>query len=234
MLAFAVAAARPARAAQPLVAVPPSPPPDLSASGPQERIARALEYTVTLEGNGVYGSGVLLAPEAGLIVTNVHVVEEMSPPQVTFHDGTRATARVVELDRALDLALLVVPAQPKRRAPAWGDVTALRPGDEVYAVGCPRHLSFTVSRGIVSYVGRDMEGTRYLQTDLPINDGNSGGPVINARGELVGLMSFVLKRSQGLSFALPVNYAADRFAARLGHYAQTAGYLDRFRRWLGR
>jgi serine protease Do len=95
-------------------------------------------------------------------------------------------------------------------------------------------MSFTVSRGIVSYVGREVEGTRYLQTDLPINDGNSGGPVVNARGELVGLMSFVLKRSQGLSFALPFNYAAVRFAARLGKHAQAGDYLDRFRRWLGR
>jgi serine protease Do len=196
----------PARAAQ-----SPAPAPELRPGGPQEGIARALAFTVTLEGSDIYGSGVLLLPAAGLIVTNFHVVEEMATPQVTFYDGTHATARVIAEDRALDLALLEVPPQPQRRGPSWGDAAAMRPGDEVYAVGCPRHMSFTVSRGIVSYVGRDMEGTRYLQTDLPINDGNSGGPVVNARGELVGLMSFVLKRSQGLSFALPISYAATRF-----------------------
>jgi serine protease Do len=201
----------PARAAE-----APAPAPELRPGGAQEGIARALAYTVTLEGNGVYGSGVLVVPSAGLIVTNFHVVEEMATPQVTFYDGTRATARVIEQDRTLDLALLEVPPQPQRRGPSWGDAAAMRPGDEVYAVGCPRHMSFTVSRGIVSFVERDLEGTRYLQTDLPINDGNSGGPVVNARGELVGLMSFVIKRSQGLSFALPIRYAAERFRRWLG------------------
>src|SRR5204863_177219 len=72
-------------------------------------------------------------------------------------------------------------------------------------------LGFTVSRGIVSYVNRELDGARWLQTDLPINDGNSGGPVINARGELVGMMSFILRGAQGMSFALPVNVAMGRF-----------------------
>jgi S1-C subfamily serine protease len=210
-------------------------PPSLAelARGPQDGIARALSWTVTIEGNGVYGSGILVAPEAGLVVTNHHVVEEMQEPRITFYDGARVMGQVLEVDKTLDLALVQVPPQPGRHAPRWGDVTSLRPGDEVYAIGCPKHLAFTVSRGIVSFVGRDMEGTRFLQTDLPINDGNSGGPVVNARGELVGLMSFVLKQSQGLSFALPVTYAVERFANRLGKLAE-ATLLDRFRHWLGR
>jgi S1-C subfamily serine protease len=196
-------------------------------------IARAIAYTVTLEGNGVYGAGVLVAPAAGLVLTNLHVIEDMKEPRATFFDGTSAPAKVKEIDRTLDLALVEVPPQPARPAPVWGDATRLRPGEEVYAVGNPRHLSFTVSRGIVSFVGRMMDGgTRYLQTDLPINDGNSGGPVVNARGELVGLMTFVLKHAQGLSFALPVNYAATRFAVQLGKQRQPADYLERFRRWL--
>jgi S1-C subfamily serine protease len=184
------------------------------AGQPQDGLQRALAYTVTIEGSGIYGSGVLLAPEAGLVVTNQHVVAEMPNPRVKFYDGTVVTARVLEMDRTLDLALLEVP--PQRRAPpVVGDTDALRPGDDIYAIGNPRHLGFTVSRGIVSYVGRPLDGVRYLQTDLPINDGNSGGPVVNVRGELVGVMSFVLKHSQGLSFALPLRYAAERFAARL-------------------
>jgi S1-C subfamily serine protease len=75
-----------------------------------------------------------------------------------------------------------------------------------------------------------MDGARYLQTDLPINDGNSGGPVVNARGELVGLMSFILRRAQGLSFALPANYAVERFTKIAAPHGDPS-YLARFRRW---
>jgi serine protease Do len=182
------------------------------AQAPQDGISRAIGYTVTLEGHDVYGSGVLVVPALGLILTNQHVIADMGTPRASFADGKSYEARVLDSDKTLDLALLAIPPQPQRPQPVWGDTTALRPGDDVYAVGCPRHLAFTVSRGIVSFVGREMEGTRYLQTDLPINDGNSGGPVVNARGEVVALMSFVLKRAQGLSFALPVRYALDRFA----------------------
>ncbi len=188
------------------------------ASSPQDGIALALKYTVTIEGGGVYGSGVLVAPEEGLVVTNFHVVDGMNEPRVTFEDGRAVSAKVLEVDRALDLALLKVPPQ-QRAAPVVSDLSTVRPGDEVYAVGCPRHLAFTVSRGIVSFVNRLVEGTRYVQTDLPINDGNSGGPVVNARGELVGLMTFVYRRAQGLSFALPIHYAFERFSSRLGRYA---------------
>lgn len=188
------------------------------AAHPQDGIALALKYTVTLDGGGVYGAGVLVSPEDGLVLTNWHVVESMSDPRVTFDDGRTVAARLLEFDRTLDLALLQVPPQ-KGAAPVWSDSSSLRPGDEVYAVGCPRRLAFTVSRGIVSFVNRLVEGTHYLQTDLPINDGNSGGPVVNERGELVGLMTFVYKRAQGLSFALPIHYAAERFVRRLGRYA---------------
>jgi len=187
-------------------------------AAPQDGIALALKYTVTLDGSGVYGSGVLVAPSDGLVLTNYHVVEGMTEPRVTFDDGRTVTAKVLEFDRELDLALLQVPPQ-KGAPPVWSDLAAIRPGDEVYAVGCPRRLAFTVSRGIVSFVNRLVEGTRYVQTDLPINDGNSGGPVVNERGELVGLMTFVYRRAQGLSFALPIHYAAERFAKRLGRYA---------------
>ncbi len=181
----------------------------------QDGIAGALDYTVTLDGDGVYGAGVLIDPVAGLVVTNWHVVEDMKSPRASFRDGSSTAARVIDFDRDLDLALLRIAPQKNRAAPAWGEADKLRPGDELYAIGAPRHLAFTVSRGIVSFVGRAFEGTRYVQTDLPINDGNSGGPVVNARGELVGLMTFVYKRAQGLSFALPIAYARARFAKLL-------------------
>ena len=174
-------------------------------------IGRAIAFTCTLEGSGNYGAGVLLDPLHGLLLTNWHVVEHMAQPKVTFSDGAQAEAKVLDHDEKLDLALLQVPPQDRRPQPAWGKTQALRPGEELYAVGNPRHLGFTVSRGIVSFVGRQVEGARYVQTDLPINEGNSGGPMVNARGELLGIMTFVLKHAQGLSFALPIEYALDRF-----------------------
>jgi serine protease Do len=197
---------------------------------PRDGIARALEYTVTIESDGVYGSGILFAPAGGLVVTAEHVVAEMRHPRVGFADGSVFDGEILDADNTLDLALVRIAPQ-HRPSPQLGDATALRPGEEVYALGNPRRLGFTVSRGIVSYVGRSMDGARYVQTDLPINDGNSGGPVINARGELVGMMSFILRRAQGISFALPANYAPERFP-QIRAAVGDPGYLDRFRRWL--
>jgi S1-C subfamily serine protease len=194
-------------------------------------VERALAVTVTIEGDGIYGAGILIDPAAGRVLTAEHVVADMRAPRVTFRDGTQVPARVLQVDHAVDMALLSVPPQ-RRPAPRIADATQLKPGEQLYAVGCPRRLGFTVSRGIVSFVGRPMDGARWLQTDLPINDGNSGGPVVDARGEVVAMMSFVLRRAQGLSFALPINYAADRFpeVARLVEGA--ASYLARFRAWI--
>jgi len=199
---------------------------------PEEMIGRALRQTVLLEGDGVYGSGILIVPARGLILTNWHVVEDMRAPRVTLSDGSVGSAHLVESDRGLDLALLegpVVDAPP----PALGDATDLRPAQTLYAIGSPRKLGFTVSRGIVSYAGRSMDGTRYIQTDLAINDGNSGGPVLDTHGRIVGIMTFILRRSSGLAFALPINYAVERFAGRLPEAPGRAAYLDRFRGWKG-
>ncbi|HEY7954527.1 MAG TPA: S1C family serine protease [Polyangia bacterium] len=184
------------------------------AGEPRDGLARALDFTVTLEGDGRYGAGVLADPQAGLVVTALHVVDGMHAPRATFHDGTQAPAHLLASDRALDLALLSVP--PTRgEKPRLGDPARLRPGDELYAIGCPRRLPFSVARGIVSYVGRVIDGVRWLQTDLPINVGDSGGPVVDAQGEWLGMTSFVLREGQGLSFALPVDEIAHRFARRL-------------------
>ena len=199
-------------------------------------IGRALQYTLTLEGDGIYGTGFLVDPARGLAVTAWHVVSDMKAPRATFYDGRVVNARLVASDKKLDLALLELPPQKGLPAPALGDVTAMQPGDEVFSVGAPRKLGFTVSRGIVSFVGRTMEGARYLQADMSINDGNSGGPVIDAHGRIVGVISFIYRRAQGLSFALPINYVVDRWAERLApttplEKAHRAAYLERFAAW---
>lgn len=206
-------------------AVAPPPAPD-----PRDAVARALAVAVTVEGDGVYGAGILVDPPAGLVLTAHHVVAEMRAPRVSFLDGASASARVIDSDATLDLALLEIGPQPGRTAPLLGDPTALRPGDPLYAVGCPRHLPFSVSRGILSFAGRSLDGARYLQTDLAINDGNSGGPVVDARGQLVAMTSFIYRRAEGLAFALPVAYAVERFPS-LARLAQGGEAQERFRRW---
>jgi len=168
----------------------------------------ALDWSVTVEGDGVYGAGVLIDPARGLVLTCRHVIAEMKQPRVTFADGAAFPATLLDSDGTLDVALLRVPPQ-RRPAPALGEPDG--PGEEVFSVGCPRHLAFTLSRGIVSFVGRVVDGVGWLQTDLPMNEGNSGGPVVNARGQLLGLMSFVYRNGNGLSFALPARAAVERF-----------------------
>jgi S1-C subfamily serine protease len=95
------------------------------------------------------------------------------------------------------------------------DIGTVEAGDEIYTMGAPRKLRFSLSHGMVAFVGRPFSGAFYLQTDLPANSGSSGGPVLNERGEVVAITSFVLKDTEGLAFALPVEYAFDRFASVL-------------------
>ena len=87
--------------------------------------------------------------------------------------------------------------------------------DEVMAVGSPRKMYFSVSRGMVSFPNRFLDGVEYIQTDLPINVGNSGGPLVDRDGNVVGIVSFILRDSQGISFALPIDRAVARFGEHL-------------------
>lgn len=172
----------------------------------------ALEHTVYLRGGPVYGAGVLV-DRKGHVLTADHVVEGVDTMHATFYgDETRIPVQVVERDTKLDLALLRLAWRPTSRAPArLGSVVDVGMGDEVYAMGAPRKMKFSFSRGIVSYVGRSFGGTLYFQTDLTANSGSSGGPILNDRGELIGVASFILRNSQGLAFAVPIDYALARF-----------------------
>jgi len=177
----------------------------------------ALRVSVMIEGDGVYGSGILIDPHRGLVLTNQHVVQDMHTILLTGYSGRTSPGVVLGKDAKRDLALLQAPGLvfPDMPPPRLGDAGRLRPGDEVFAVGMPRKLAFTVSRGIVSFVGRELEGTQYLQLDMNINDGNSGGPVVDSSGEVVGVMSFIYRRAQGLSFAVPTMEVAAAFPSAL-------------------
>jgi S1-C subfamily serine protease len=104
---------------------------------------------------------------------------------------------------------------PLSNAAIIGRSDALGVGDEVMAVGSPRKMYFSVSRGMVSFPNRFLDGVEYIQTDLPINVGNSGGPLVDDEGNVVGIVSFILRDSQGISFALPIDRAVARFGEHL-------------------
>jgi len=174
---------------------------------------RALRSTLFIRVGSTYGAGILLGP-SGLVLTCAHVIEDASPIEVEFGNGARTMAKPIDRDVQLDLALLEITAQP---APGLriGSIANVSIGDEVFTMGAPRRMAFSLHRGMVSFVGRDFDGVRYLQTDLPANAGNSGGPVINDRGEIIAIMSFILRESEGIAFALPIDYALERFGERL-------------------
>ncbi|MEO8177497.1 MAG: trypsin-like peptidase domain-containing protein [Deltaproteobacteria bacterium] len=185
--------------------------------------ARAQSWTAAVRADLNYGAGVIV-DRSGLVLTNLHVVANARAISITpFGGGDPLPARVLDSDVELDLALLsaTVP-NPLPDAARLGSAVALGVGDEVLAVGSPRKMYFSVSRGMVSFPNRLLEGVEYVQTDLPINEGNSGGPLVNREGRVVGIVSFILRESQGLSFALPIDLAIKRFADQLTSSAAPA------------
>lgn len=156
------------------------------------------------------GSGVLVHAE-GWVVTAAHVVDEADLIEVEFVDGAASVAEIVTLSRTEDLALLKVEKPPKKpTVAALGDSDALKPGMRLFAIGAPMGLTHTVTSGVVSALRTDtrkgLHPSRLIQTDVPINQGNSGGPLFNEAGEVVGIASFIASRSGGsvgLNFAIP-------------------------------
>ena len=154
------------------------------------------------------GSGFVIDND-GYVVTNNHVIEGADEVNVTFQDETTLPAKVIGRDQKTDLALLKVEPQGRLTALKWGDSSDMRVGDWVLAIGNPFGLGGTVTAGIVSARGRDIQAGPYddfIQTDASINRGNSGGPMFNLRGEVVGVNTAIYSPSGGsvgIGFAVP-------------------------------
>jgi serine protease Do len=159
------------------------------------------------------GSGVIISPD-GYIVTNNHVVgENMREITTTLPDKRDVRGRLVGSDPMTDIALVKIDMTGLAAVP-WGDSSQLKVGEWVLAIGSPYQLSQTVTAGIVSATGRTGLGFAdyedFIQTDAAINRGNSGGALINSRGELVGINTGIFSESggyQGIGFAVPSNLA---------------------------
>ena len=158
------------------------------------------------------GSGFVIDP-SGLIVTNYHVVEDAFEVTVTFSDGTRLAGATLSASRTADLAIVKVQADHPLPAAHWGDSDRLQVGDQVFAAGDPFGIGLSVSAGIVSGLNRDIQNSPYddlIQTDATINHGNSGGPLFDMQGNVVGVNSTIISPtagSVGIGFAIPATSA---------------------------
>ena len=158
------------------------------------------------------GSGFII-DKAGYVVTNNHVIEGAEEVTVILHDDTKLEAEIVGSDPKTDVALLKVKSNKDLPAVTWGDSTKARVGDWVMAIGNPLGLGGTVTAGIISARGRDIRSgpyDDYIQTDAPINRGNSGGPLFDMEGQVVGINTAILSPSGGsigIGFAVPAALA---------------------------
>ncbi|HVJ38447.1 MAG TPA: DegQ family serine endoprotease [Stenotrophomonas sp.] len=174
------------------------------------------------------GSGFIISQD-GYVLTNHHVVEGASEVNVKLSDGREFKAKVVGSDEQYDVALLKIDAKnlPTVRI---GDSNTLKPGQWVVAIGSPFGLDHSVTAGIVSATGRanpyaDQRYVPFIQTDVAINQGNSGGPLLNTRGEVVGINSQIFSASggyMGISFAIPIDLAVSA-----AEQIKRSGYVSR-------
>jgi len=156
------------------------------------------------------GSGFIIDAD-GSILTNNHVVDRAERITVKLSDGRTMRARLVGADPDTDIALIKVDGQSGLPVAPLGDSATLRMGEWVCAIGNPLGYEHTVTVGVISYLGRklfDMSLDNYIQTDAAINFGNSGGPLINARGEVIGINAAISSRASSIGFAVPINGAS--------------------------
>ncbi len=177
------------------------------------------------------GSGVIVSQE-GHILTNHHVVAGMEKIAVQLSDGRQIAAQLIGTDEVTDIAVLKIDA-PNIMPLPLGDSDTVRPGQMVFAVGNPFGLQETVTQGIISAKGRRAvadSGVEFLQTDAAVNSGNSGGPLLNLRGEIIGINSAIFSTSPegawlGISFAIPANVARRALESVLKTGRIVRGYL---------
>ncbi|MGY6647181.1 trypsin-like peptidase domain-containing protein [Wenyingzhuangia sp. IMCC45574] len=159
------------------------------------------------------GSGVVISPD-GYIVTNNHVIEGAKEIEISLNNQKKYIAELIGADKSTDIALLKIKADDDLNFLTFGDSDVSKVGEWVLAVGNPYNLTSTVTAGIISAKGRDLEGNRniesFIQTDAAVNPGNSGGALVNTKGELIGINTAISSQTGsfvGYSFAVPSNIA---------------------------
>ncbi len=175
------------------------------------------------------GSGVVFTPD-GFLLTNHHVVQGNQEVRVRLNDGHDVSGRVVGTDPWTDLA--VVQAEGGQMPFAvFGDSAKLRVGQLVLAIGSPFGFDSTVTAGVISALGRTLRSItghlvdNVIQTDAALNPGNSGGPLVNSKGQVIGINTAIILPAQGICFAIPINMARHILPQLMQHGRVVHGYL---------
>jgi S1-C subfamily serine protease len=174
------------------------------------------------DGKGGSGSGIIVSPD-GLILTNSHVVQGSKTLEITTLDGRNLSGRVLGDDPDTDLALVRVNENSSLPAAKLGDSKKLRPGEIAIAIGNPLGFDTTATAGVISALGRSLRSANgsqiddVIQTDAALNPGNSGGPLVSSRGEVIGINTAIIAGAQGLCFAVAANTASFVLSEIIAH-----------------
>ncbi|UCE49980.1 MAG: trypsin-like peptidase domain-containing protein [Phycisphaerales bacterium] len=170
--------------------------------------------------DAVLGSG-MVVHEDGYVITNAHVIQGAEKVRVVFSDGREFPAKIISADETKDLAVMTIATDEKLPFIRLGRSNDLMIGETVIAIGNPYGYSNTVTSGVVSAVGRDIQVAEgmwlrgLIQTDAPINPGNSGGPLLNINGELIGVNTAIRAEAENIGFAIPVDTLANNLSQML-------------------
>jgi len=176
------------------------------------------------------GSGTILSPD-GIVLTNNHVVEGATSIELALSDSRRVPARILGRDPDTDIAVLRAEARDSLPAARLGNSKRVRPGQVAIAIGNPFGFESTVTAGIVSAVGRSLRAQNgrligdVIQTDAALNPGNSGGPLLNARGEVIGVNTAIIRGANSICFAVAIDIATWVIPQLLQHGRVKRGHL---------
>lgn len=170
-----------------------------------DEIQDVLQSVVVIRTQNSIGSGFAVDPQ--LVITNAHVVSGSSKVSIETYSGSNIEGKIIKIDDNVDLALVQV--EGIEFVPLILGETEASAGDDVYAIGAPSNIPFTLTKGIVSAGTRWIDNYDYVQIDASINTGNSGGPLLNETGEVIGINTLKLSHAEGIGFALKTSYIVE-------------------------
>ncbi|MEE0266035.1 MAG: trypsin-like peptidase domain-containing protein [Acutalibacteraceae bacterium] len=155
---------------------------------------------VVYSGNSL-GSGFSIGKDC--IVTNAHVIDQTDDVVIKSYSGEEYSAFVVGINQEEDIAILGVDGVGFPYLTV-ADSSTINTGDDIYAIGAPKSMAYTLTKGVISAKSREVKGSKYIQIDAPINEGNSGGPLLNAVGQVIGINTLKMIDSEGIGLAIPM------------------------------